>query len=79
MRPIGSYVLVQTTEDESKKIVLLTDPPKPNTGKVINVGVEIQEVTEGDIVMFRDSFSSTEVPNSPGLLVMHIDNIMLIL
>ena len=79
MRPIGANVLVRWDQSEETKIIMVHAPERPNTGEVISTGSLVGEVSEGDKVLFTDSFSSKAVPDHKDLLVMHEDSIMLIL
>lgn len=80
MKPIGQHILVkQDIAPESKIIIPDGGPARPNTGEVIDVGVKIEEITQGDRIMFRDSFMAQQVPSEKDLLVMHEDNVLLIL
>lgn len=80
MKPLGKNVLVEWDQaEESRIIVPGGGPERPNTGVVKDVGAKVDELTEGDKVLFTDSFSSKPVPGYKDLLVMHEDSIMLIL
>lgn len=80
MRPIGRHILIrQDIAPESKIIIPDGGPARPNTGEVIDVGANIEEVTAGDRIMFKDSFMAQQVPGEKDLLVMHEDNVLLIL
>lgn len=80
MKPIGSSILlVQDLAPESRIIVPDGGPSRPNTGTVTAVGGNVTEIAKGDKVLFKDSFMAQQVPGEKDLLVMHEDNILLIL
>ena len=79
MKPIGFHILIDHDQANDTKIITMTDLPRPNTGTVLEVGPKVTEVSVGDRVMFKDTFSSYQVPGQEDLLVMHEDSILLIL
>lgn len=79
MKPVGTNILVQLDSVEKGKIIVLNQTELPSTGLVINVGSKVDLVTEGDRILFRDSFSSTPVPGEEGLVVMDQELVNLIL
>ncbi|CAM0022925.1 hypothetical protein VPHD148_0085 [Vibrio phage D148] len=80
MRPIGQHILIrQDVAPESKIIIPDGGPARPNTGEVIDTGMKVEEITSGDQIMFKDSFMAQQVPGEKDLLVMHEDNVLLIL
>ena len=79
MKPIGFHILIDHDQANDTKIITMTDLPRPNTGTVLEVGSKVTEVNVGDHIMFKDTFSSHQVPGQEDLLVMHEDSILLIL
>lgn len=80
MRPIGNNVIVQTDPQEEKLIIVRAGAEEaPNTGTIVEVGSKVEEVMQGDRVMYTDSFASKPVPGNEGMIVMDQSSILLIL
>lgn len=79
MKPLGFNVLIKQDIPEKSPIILRDTVDAPTTGVVIDVGSVVTEITEGDKVMFTNSYSSHLVPGHPDLLIMHKDSVLLIL
>ena len=64
LHPLGDYVVAVAEEAESKTASGLYLPDaakeKPKTSKVVAVGPAVQEIKEGDRIVYK-SYSTTEV------------------
>ena len=81
MKPLGKFVLVSVDNTEETKLILPDSAmQRPNTGTVVSAGNKVvSELHKSVSVVFRDTFSSYPVPGDDNLVVMHEDNIMLII
>lgn len=78
MTPLGKNVLLKwDLAEESRIIIPGPGPERPCTGVIVDVGEEVTNLTQGDAVMFTDSFSSKAIPGHTDLIVMNIDCIIL--
>jgi len=79
-KPLGKRVLAQRTEVEEKTAsgIILVDSAKekPNTAIVKAVGSEVNELKEGDTIVF-EQFRGTELSlQGEDYLVLEIENII---
>ena len=83
IKPLGKRVLIKQVEQEevTKSGIVLpgtASKEKPITGEVLAVGKEVEDVKEGDKVIF-EKYSGTEVKDGDNsFLILDIDNVLAI-
>lgn len=83
IKPLGKRVLIKQVEQEevTKSGIVLpgtASKEKPITGEVLAVGKEVEDVKEGDKVIF-EKYSGTEVKDGDdSFLILDIDNVLAI-
>ena len=83
IKPLGKRVLIKQVEQEevTKSGIVLpgtASKEKPITGEVIAVGKDVEDVKEGDKVIF-EKYTGTEVKDGDdSFLILDIDNVLAI-
>ena len=80
LKPLGDRVLVERVEETNTTVsgIIIPDnaKEKPSEGKVLAVGNDVEEVKEGDIVVFG-KYSGTElVLDGNEYLVLEVSDIL---
>jgi chaperonin 10 Kd subunit len=83
IKPLGKRVLIKQVEQEevTKSGIVLpgtASKEKPITGEVLAVGKDVEDVKEGDKVIF-EKYTGTEVKDGDdSFLILDIDNVLAI-
>lgn len=75
LKPLKDNVLLKPVADERKSSIVLTTEEEPTRGEVLEIGSEVKEVKEGDVVFFR-KYAPREIE---GFLLVSEDDILGIL
>ena len=79
-KPLGERVLVERVEEETTTATGIIIPDnakeKPSRGKVLAIGPEVEEIREGDIVVFGKYAGTDLVLNDNEYLVLEVSDIL---
>ena len=79
-KPLGDRVLVERVEEETTTAsgIIIPDnaKEKPSRGKVLAIGSEVEEIREGDIVVFGKYAGTDLVLDDNEYLVLEVSDIL---